>query len=116
MNQLRRVHHFDRSEAGDLLIAPARAGHFLAVFGLVVQGHEDGNVVQLRGSANGSDFTARHWPIKADAGSGAGESLGGDTPIAVLPGGEGLYLTTSSGDRVGGNVVYDYLPGEPIFG
>lgn len=115
MNQLRRVQFFDRSASGNLLVAAAKPGHFIAVFGLVVQGHAVGNVVQLRGSSNGSDFTARHFPVKADDGTGAREGLGGDTPIALLPAGEGLYLTTSDAARVAGNIVYDYLPGEPEF-
>jgi hypothetical protein len=110
MDQIRRSTFFDRSESGDLLITPAMSGHRVAVYSITAQGHEDGQVVQLRGSPDGSSFAARHWPIKCGDGTGAGESLGGATPIALLPAGEALYLTTSAAGRVAGNVVWDYLP------
>lgn len=111
--QVRRFAPFDVATAGSTLLAPARDGHYIAVFSIVAQGHADGQTARLRGSADGSTFAERHWPIKCDEGSGGGESVGGGTPICWLAPGESLYLTTAAAARVAGNVVYDYLPGTP---
>lgn len=112
--QIRIVKHLDVDAAADTLVAPAVDGTYIVVYGILAIGFEDGQVFQLKGSADAATFYHRSAPFPAGLASGAGMSLGGQTPIAVLRPGESLYVTTEGDFRIGFQIVYDYLFGEPL--
>lgn len=100
----------DVATIDDHPLVPAKAGHHVAVFGYLVQGH-DTNTAQLRESADGSTFAALHGPMSLGVGTGVGNGIGGDTPVLTTRAGYGLYLTTTAAAQVSGELQYRYLPG-----